>query len=312
MSDLNLAISVVFPLFCMMSLGYFLKIIGLFNDLFLKQLNALCFKVFLPMVLFINIYQSDFFELFSIKLVVFGVAVVFAAFLLLMISIPLMEKEYSNRGVMIQGIFRSNFILFGVPAAQALYGNENTGTTAILIAFVIPLYNLLSVVALSVHSKQRQSAKQLVKEILQNPLIVGSIVAFFFILTGIRLPVLVETTISDIAKVATPLALIVLGGSFQFRNIKENRKQLSICVLGKLVILPGIFIPIAVWLGFRGIELASFLVMLASPTAVSTFTMAQNANANDKLAGQIVVLSSLLSVISILLWIVTLKQFSLL
>lgn len=295
----------------MMALGYFLKAIGIFNDLFLKQLNGLCFRVFLPLVLFINIYQSDFFELFSAKLILFAVILVVVSFILLMIIIPKIEPENNNRGVMIQGIFRSNYILFGVPIAQTLYGNEHTGTTAILIAFIIPLFNLLSVVALSIYSKQKQSRKQVLAEVIHNPLIIGSVVAFFFVLTGIRLPILIEHTIADISKVATPLALIVLGGSFQFKSIGAYKKQLSISVLGKLILLPGIFIPIAILFGFRKIELAALMAIFASPTAVSTFTMAQNAKANYKLSGQIVVLDSMLSVVSIFLWIVVLKYFNL-
>lgn len=311
MNNLYLAVSVVFPLFCMMALGYFLKAIGIFNDLFLKQLNGLCFRVFLPLVLFINIYQSDFFELFSARLILFAVILVVVSFILLMIIIPKIEPENNNSGVMIQGIFRSNYILFGVPIAQTLYGKEHTGTTAILIAFIIPLFNLLSVVTLSIYSKQKQSRKQVLAEVIHNPLIIGSVVAFFFVLTGIRLPILIEHTIADISKVATPLALIVLGGSFLFKSIGAYKKQLSISVIGKLILLPGIFIPIAILFGFRKIELAALMAIFASPTAVSTFTMAQNAKANYKLSGQIVVLDSMLSVVSIFLWIVVLKYFNL-
>lgn len=310
MTNLYLAVSVVFPLFVMMALGYFLKAIKIFNDDFLKQLNTLCFKVFLPLVLFINIYQSDFFALFSVNLVLFAVVLVLLSFVVLMLLIPRIEKENNNRGVIIQGIFRSNYILFGVPIAQNLYGSDNTGTTAILIAFVVPLFNLLSVVALSIYSKKEQNKKQILTEVIRNPLIIASIVAFCFILTNTRLPVLMEQTISDIAKVATPLALIILGGSFKFRNIGTNKKQLVISIVSKLIILPGIFIPIAIWFGFRGMELAALMAMLASPTAVSSFTMAQNADANDDLAGQIVVMSSLLSVVSIFLWILMLNYFN--
>ena len=307
MNNLYLAISVVFPLLFMMALGSFLKAIGIFNVLFLKQLNALCFKVFLPLVLFINIYKSNFFELFSAKLVSFAVISAAVSFILLMIIMPKIEKETSNCSVMIQGIFRSNYILFGIPITQTLYGNEATGITAILIAFVIPLFNLLSVITFSTYSKEQQSRKQILISVMHNPLIISSFIAFFFVLTNIRLPVLMENTISDISKVATPLALMVLGGSFEFKNIGKYKKQLFISVFSKLIVLPAIFIPAAILFGFRGIELSALMAMFASPTAVSTFTMAQNANANDELAGQIVVLNSLLSVISIFLWIVVLK-----
>lgn len=310
MNNLCLAISVVFPLFCMMALGYMLRAIGVFNEQFLKQLNLLCFKVFLPVVLFINIYKSDFFSLFSIKLIIFAITCVTILFLLLMWIVPSFEKTNSNIGVVIQGIFRSNFILFGVPIAASLYGSENTGTTAILIGFVIPLFNLLSIIALQIFSNEKPSKASIIKEVIKNPLIIGSLVAFAFVITQVKMPLLFEGVVSDIANVATPLALIILGGSFKFSGIAKYKKLLFVTIISKLIIVPAFFITISIFFGFRNMELAALMAMFASPTAVSTFTMAQKANANDELAGQIVVLDSIFSVATIFLWITTLKFFN--
>lgn len=303
MNSLNLSFSVVFPLFCMLTLGYFLRAIQLFNDDFLKQCNNLCFKVFLPLVLFINIINSNFQQDFSIKLILSAVLCIGISFTLLMIIIPRVDKNNNNRGVMIQGIFRSNFILFGIPMVATLYGQESTSTTAILLAFVIPLFNLLSIIALEIYSKEKSSVSSIIKSALLNPLIIASAVAFFFILADIKLPILVESTISDISKIATPFALIILGGSFQFKSLHKYKRSLILSVIAKLIIMPLCFIPFLVYVGFRNIELASLLGMLASPTAVSTFTMAQSARANEELAGQIVVIDSILSIITIFIWI---------
>ncbi|MFI3176012.1 MAG: AEC family transporter [Eubacteriales bacterium] len=308
MDNLLLAAAVVFPLFCMMALGYILRAIGLFEDGFLRQLNLVCFRVFLPTVLFINIYESDFYGLFSIKLIVFAIGFILLALGGLLLIIPRIEHNNHNRGVVIQGIFRSNYILFGVPIASALYGAENTGTTAILIAFVIPLFNLLSILVLSLYSSQKITRGSMIKEILSNPLILASAMAFLFILTKVSLPHVVETTIEDIAGVATPLALIILGGSFRFSNVGKYKKLLWISVGGKLMILPAIFTGISILVGFRGMELGALMAMFASPTAVSTFTMAQSAQANDELAGQIVVFTSMLSIVTLCIWITLLKS----
>ena len=311
MNNIFLSASVVFPLFFMMVIGYLLKLIGIFNEPFLRQLNSLCFKVFLPILLFINMYKSDFSGIISAKLIIFAIGCVIATFAILMVVIPLIEPHNTNRGVMIQGIFRSNYILFGIPIATALYGSDNTGTTVIVIAFVIPLFNLLSVVALGLFSNNKQKKIELIHQVLKNPLIISSILAFFFIITGIRIPLLFEETISDIAGVATPLALMVLGGSFNFRSIGKYNKLLSICIIGKLLIIPLFFIPISVLFGFRDMELSALMAMFASPTAVSTFTMAQNAKSNDELASQIVVFNSIISIITIFICITTLKYLKL-
>ncbi len=311
MDDLYLALSVVFPLFCMMALGYFLQQIGMFTDEFLTKLNALCFKAFLPPVLFLSIYNSDFFGLFSVELVVYGVLSIIIAFILLLLLIPRIEKENANIGVIIQGAFRSNFVLFGIPVTASIYGAENTGVTAILIAFVVPLFNILAVLVLSMYSNKKQSTSQTIKNIMKNPLIIASILGFIFALTRIKLPVMFEEVLGDVSQIASPLALIALGGSFQFKSVGKYIKQLSITVLSKLVVLPAIAMGVAVWLGFRGMELCALMVMLTSPTAVSSYTMAQSSNANGELAGQVVVMTSLFSIFTVFLWIFTLKQFNL-
>ncbi|MEG2356524.1 MAG: AEC family transporter [Clostridia bacterium] len=312
MNSFSLAFSVVCPLFLMMALGYFLRLIKLFNEAFLRQLNKLCFSVFLPAILFINVYDSDFSSSFQPRLVVFAIACVLAMFAVLMLLVPRFEKSNLRRGVMVQGIFRSNYILFGLPMAASLFGASETGTTAVLIAFVIPLFNLLSVIALEIFHVGKVNIKRILMGVVTNPLILGAMAAFVFLLTGLRLPRVVEQTVRDISKIATPLALIILGGSFTFSRLKPNLKHIVAAVSGRLILIPLCFVSLSVALGFRGVALGALLAMFASPTAVSSFTMAQQLHADDELAGQIVVVGSLCSVVTIFLWVSLLSSLGLL
>ena len=266
-------------------------------------MNGLVFKVFLPLVLFLNVYQSDFANAFSLRLVLFSIICVSACFLLLFFLIPRIEKDDKRRGVMIQGIGRSNFVLFGLPVTASLVGDENVGTAAILISFAVPLFNVFSVIALETYSGRKPKPLALLKSVLQNPLIIGALLGFVCMLTGMRIPPLIEDAAGDIAKIATPLALIVLGGSFEFAKVKASAKQLVITVLGRLVLVPLVFLPIAYCMGFGDIEMVALLSMFASPTAVSSFTMAQSMGADDELAGNVVVFGAVFAIITIFLWV---------
>lgn len=303
MSNFALSFEVVFPLFVMMALGYILRRIHIFNENFLGELNNLVFKVFLPLLLFINVYKSDFKSAFNAKLILFSIIAICIVFFALLLIVPMFVKNNANRGVIIQGIFRSNFILFGFPMAVSLFGAENTSITAVLIAFVVPLFNALSVVALSIFSEVKVSAKQILIQMIKNPLIIASAIAFMFVFTGFKFTPIIENTLTDITKIATPLALIILGGSFTFSGLKKHPSLLTFSVLGKLVIVPMLCVGVAVFLGFRGIELASLFAMFASPTAVSSYTMARSMKANYELAGQIVVVDSVASIFSIFIGI---------
>ncbi|MEG1524653.1 MAG: AEC family transporter [Clostridia bacterium] len=312
MNNFSLAFSVVCPLFLMMALGYFLRRIGLFAEGFLRQLNRVCFGVFLPAILFINVYDSDFSASFKPHLLLFAMLCVLVMFVALMFLVPKFEKSNLRRGVFVQGIFRSNYILFGLPIAASLFGTTQTGTTAILIAFVIPLFNLLSVFALEYFKGGKVSFKRILMGIITNPLILGAAAALFFVLSGVRLPHMLEQTVRDISKIATPLALIILGGSFAFSRLRSNFKPIIAAVGGRLILIPICFVTLSIAVGYRGIELGALLALFASPTAVSSFTMAQQVGADDELAGQIVVVSSLCSIATIFLWISILSQMGLL
>ncbi len=313
MNSLTIAFSVVFPLFLMMALGYFLKRVKLFTPAFLDQLNGLCFKVFLPILLFVNIYSSDFKQDFSPRLVLYALACNVAYFILLMVAVPQLEKDHRRQGALVQGMFRSNFILFGMSIVTSLYGPGNaTSLVAILMAFVIPLFNCQAVMVLEVYGRNNKQAKAMVVGIVKNPLILASLLAFVFVLAGVRLPAPLVSTLSTLSNVATPLALMTLGGSFAFSRVQANTKALALGVAGKLVVMPLLVIPMAVWLGIKEEALAALFAMAATPPAVSSYIMARQMGSDDELAGQMVVVGSFLSVFTLFLGISLLLQLGLL
>lgn len=311
MENFILSFNVVTPLFLIMSLGYYLKYIKLLDKQTLNVMNSVCFKIFLPILLFFNIYQSDVKSSFNIHLIIFSVSSIVILFIILCFLIPKIEKDNKKRGVMIQGIFRSNFVIFGMPIATSIYGEGNIGTTALLIAVIVPLFNLLSVISLELFRDGEINFKKILKGIITNPLIIASAIGILFVTLNITLPTFVEKSISDIAKIATPLSLILLGGSFSFSHIKEYLKHTVIIVLNKLIFVPLIFIPISIKLGFRGIELLTILLIFAAPVAVSTFQMSKQMDGDSILAEQSIVFTCLFCIPTVFLWILALKQLSL-
>lgn len=311
MENLILSLNVVLPLFLTMALGYFLKLIGMFDKKLLDSMNNLVFKAFLPVLLFSNIYKTNLEGALNTKLIIFAFLAVIGTFLVVTLLVPLMEKDNRKRGVMIQGMFRSNFVIFGLTVASAMYDESTVGIIAILVGIIIPTFNVLAVVCLEMFRGGKLNFKQLIKGVITNPLIIASAIGICFLYFGFKLPTAIENSVNDIAKIATPLSLILLGGSFAFKDVKKYLKPMVITVIGRLAVVPGIVIPISVWAGFRGIDLLGLLLIFASPTAVSSFTMAQKMDGDSDLAAQIVVFTSAFSVLSVFLWIFTLKQLSL-
>lgn len=308
MENLIISLNVVLPLFIVIVFGYVVRHINLIDDHTLQKMNVVTFKTFLPLLLFYNVYNTKLEGVFNGKLMLFAVLAILTTCVVIGIIIPMIEKENSRRGVLVQAIYRSNFVLFGLPLVLSLCGEENAGVPTILIAVIVPMYNFLAVIVLEIFRGGKINIMKIVKGIITNPLILASLLGIIFLLLGIKLPTAIEKSVSDMSKIATPLALFILGGSFKFEYIQGNLKQIIIGVFGKLILVPGIFIPIAIMLGFRGVELATLMVMLSAPTAVSSFTMAEQMDGDGELAAQLVVFTSAIAVITIFLWIFSIKQ----
>ena len=311
MQNLILSLNVVAPLCLVMTLGYLLKYIKILDNNSVKVMNNTTFKVFLPILLFYNIYTTDLSSVFNLKLMVFAAISIIVLFAVLILFVPIIEKDNRKIGVMIQGIFRSNFVLFGIPVATSLVGEGKVGTTALLIGIVVPLFNLLCVICLETFRGGNIDVGKIIKGIITNPLIIGAFLGLLLLILNINLPTFIVSTIKDISKMATPLSLMLLGASFSFSDTKKYLKETIIVVLGKLIIVPLIFIPISYYFGFRDVSLLSLMIMFASPTAVSSFQMAIQMDGDSDLASQIVVFTSAFSIITVFAWIFILKQLSL-
>ena len=204
---------------------------------------------------------------------------------------------------MIHSIYRSNFIIIGIPVAANIYGQDNIAITAMLITVVIPLYNILAVTIFETFRGNEIKLKPVLLGIAHNPMILGCVVGIIFNLCHIVVPNAVLKPIFQIGSATTPLALILLGASFTISSIKKDHLSIMLCTLGRLVIAPAIILPIAVWLGYRNIELVSLMTVFAAPCAVVGFTMAQQMDSDYELAGNCIIMTSGLSCFTIFGWI---------
>ena len=297
MDSLILSFEAIAPIFIMMILGYFLKKIHFSDNSIFDAINSLVFKVFLPLLLFYNIYKTDTADVFNANLVLFFLVSVAVIFVLGYIAAMCLSRDNSRRGVMLQDFFRSNYAILGVPLAGYICPEGSGALTSLMVAVVIPVFNTLAVVALERFrpGNNKLNMLKLIKGIITNPLIIGSITGLMFLIFKIKLPDMLEKSVKDLANVSTPLSLIVLGAKFEFTGIKGYEKEIFAIVSARLIIVPLITVPVAMFLGFTGEALACILIIFASPVAVSSAVMVQEIGGDDQLASQMVVWSSVLS-----------------
>ena len=298
----------VLPMCLIMALGYGTRRLGWIRREEISAINKIAFRIFLPCLLYYNVYCSDLSGSFDPLLMAYAVGGVLLTFGLSLGYTLLTEKLPERRGVMIQGMFRSNYVIMGIPVATALLGADQLGTVSILIAVVVPLFNMLAVVVLEVFRGQKPKPLHILGQIAKNPLVIGSVLGILTLAAGIRLPHILEQTIQNISAIASPLQLFLLGAFFQFSGLKTYRRELVTVSAAKLIVSPGLFLGLGALLGFRVVAFVSLIGIFASPTAVNSFTMAQQMGGDAELAGDIVVTTSAVSILTMFLWIFLFKS----
>ena len=290
-----------------MALGYGTRRLGWLRREEISTINKIAFRIFLPCLLYYNIYCSDLSGSFDPLLMTYAVGGVLLTFGLALGYTLLTEKLPERRGVLIQGMFRSNYVIMGIPVATALLGADQLGTVSILIAVIVPLFNMLAVVVLEVFRGQKPKPLHILGQIAKNPLVIGSVLGILTLVAGIRLPHILEQTIQSVSAIASPLQLFLLGAFFQFSGLKTYRRELVTVSIAKLIVSPGLFLGLGALLGFRGVAFVSLIGIFASPTAVNSFTMAQQMGGDAELAGDTVVVTSAVSMLTMFLWVFLFK-----
>jgi len=307
MDNIILCMNAVLPLFLIIALGYTARRLGMIQQEDVLKMNKLAFYFFMPFILFGNIYNADLEAAIRPQLILFAVVCIVAAFLLAALITPLFIKNKAKHGVIIQGIFRSNHVIVGLPIAAALLPGQDLSSVAVLIVIVVAEYNVLSVICLSIFSGKKTGVLETVLKIIKNPLMVASAIGLLLIAFDLRLPVAVERAVNDLSKVGGPLALFLLGAFLDFSSFEEMRKELFFACFCRLILMPAIFLTLAYFMGFRGIEFAALLGAFAASSAVNSFILAQQMGGDAKLAGAIVVMTSTLCPFTIFIWSILAK-----
>jgi len=293
MENFLFALNTVLPFLLYIAFGYGVRMSGLADEDFMKRLNKVIFQAFFPILMFNNLYSIPEGMTLNLRLVAVAIISVLLLQAVLLAVVPRLVKENERRGVIIQAIYRSNFVLFGIPLATSVFGEEGTLLATMMVAVVI----------LELFRGGKVPVSVLIKNILKNPMIRGALLGFIFHMLGIKLPVSVEGPIKQFANLTTPLALFVLGGTLHFNAIGGNLKYVVPSMTVKMVILPAVILAVATLLGFSGVERFVYFEMYATPVATASYAMAQNMGGDGELAGQFVVLSTVASVVTIFLWV---------
>ncbi|MBQ0071344.1 MAG: AEC family transporter [Spirochaetales bacterium] len=311
MDNLVFSLNVTMPVFLLMVLGYFLKKVGLLDEAFSQKLNKFVFTLPLPMVLFKDLAVLDLATSWNTKFVLFCFVVTILS-IVISYLMSFLWKDKSIRGEYVQASYRSSAAILGVAFIQNMYGSSAMGPLMVLGS--VPLYNIMAVMVLNLMKPDGSgrltldTMKKTLKGVVTNPILIG--VAAGFLWSAFRIPMkgILLKTVSNISSLATPLGLLAMGATFDFRKLSGKLLPSVIASLSKLCLFVLVFLPLAVLLGFRNEALMAILVMLGSATTVSAYVMAKSMGHEGTLTSTTVALTTLFAAFTLTLWIFILKS----
>lgn len=313
MSSFIFALNSTMPVFLVIVLGYFLRRIGMLTKPFCDAGDKFVFKVALPVLLFKDIMSTDLHQDFDWTFVIFCAAATTVMFFGIWGCARLFLKDKSLVGAFCQAAARSSAAILGVAFVQNMYGSA--GMMPLMIVAAVPLFNIYSVIILTFSAQDRTGGKGQIKKacvnVLKNPIIIGILLGLIASLISLQLPPILDKTVSSVGSLASPLALLIVGANFEGRKAIAKLKPTIWATATKLVILPAVFLPMAVALGFTGSALVAVLIMVGSPTTVTCYIMAKNMGGDPVLSSSIVVTATLFSSVTLTFWIFLLQYMGL-
>lgn len=313
LSALQFTFSVTSPVFFILFLGLYLKRTQRINDDFIAIASKLIFNICLPILLFLAIVNSQVDLIAQSRLALFSAFAAILSFLIFWWIAPLCTNSPEDKGVAVQSAFRSNLAIIGLALCTNAFGDAGVTIGALIIAVVTPLYNILSIYALthSLSKNEKLRWDKLILDITKNPLILAIALAFVFLYFDWQLPVVLNDTGIYLSKMTLPLALITIGGSLSLSALQKSSALSSYVVAAKLILLPVTVTTIAWFLGFKNIEIVCLALMFGSPTASASFVMVKVIGGNHKLASNTIAVSTLVSALTISILLYFLRVFSL-
>ena len=310
MENFVFSLNVTLPIFVIILIGGFLKRVGLLTDGFTTVADKFVFKVALPVQLFQDIAIMDIRSDFSGKFVLFCMVATTFMFAACWGLGWFFLKDKSMVGAFAQGAARGSAAILGIAFVKNIYGSS--GMTPMMIVTAVPLFNIYSVIILSVSSAGGKFSadvlKTTLKGIITNPIILGILAGMLWSLLKLPWPTLISRSVGYLANTATPLALLVLGATFRGQEALQKIGPTIAATFLKLVGIPALIFPAAIAMGFRGSELVAIMIMLASPTTVTCYIMAKNLKGDATLSASIVMAATLLSSFTLTFWVFIIKS----
>lgn len=295
----SFAFMIVFPNLALMGIGFFMQKRSVIDRNFIDVASKLVFNVGLPCLLFFSVVKSHVNYGEQMSLLTAGVLVTFTLFFAAEIYVRFFVPDVRDKGVFVQGVFRSNMAILSLSIVENAYGADGTGIGAVYMGILTILYNILSVITLSCTQAEKSFKKQAIAMLVsmaKNPLIIALISAFVYKALALPLPPKpIMRTGELLANIALPLALICAGATMDMKSMLGLSGVSMQASIGRIIVAPVVAVLMGLAFGLPSLQMGVLFIMVSSPAAAASYVMAKAMGGNDVLAANILAFTTVFS-----------------
>lgn len=311
-NSLLMAGKVIFPVVFLLVLGILCRKGGLIRESTTQDMNRLVFYLFLPCLSFVNVYTAEketFLTRDNMVLLTICIVITVASALLAEVFLKIHRYSASSCGVLTQGVYQTNGMIFALPIITTLCGTQQLAPLSLLILVLSPLYTILSVWVLSPVQRMQKNWKRTWIEIIKTPMLIATLVGAVLMAAEVEVPQLVMDVLEKVANLTTPISFLILGASLRLTGFTKDWKELVGVGVVRLMVIPGVCFLVGLLLGLRGVHMVTLVGLMGAPIAVSSFSLAQRYGADTSLAAELVTVSTIAAGGTMLIWIALLNYF---
>lgn len=287
------------PVFALIVLGHLLRRWAFPSVEFWPQAERLTYYVLFPAMLVYKLGQARLpASAYSETAMLIGAMLLVMTLVLACIHLfrPWSGPVFSS---VYQGAIRFNSYV-GLAAGGMLLGDEGLSLTAIAVAVMVPLINLLCILMFSfIVTDGPVRIKPVLRAIVSNPLIIGSALGAVWSYFEIGFHPLLAGTLEPLSNLALPMGLMTVGAGLQLKALRSGSVPFVVSAFLKLLMFPLITAGLAVVMGLEGTLVQVAILLAALPTATSAYILARQLGGDARLMAGIISGQTLLAMVSI-------------
>lgn len=291
----------ILAMYSIVLVGVFVYKKGFLSNATIKQLSAFLLRIvtfFLITNSFITQFKiEDTHDLFISTLLSLLVTVV-----LIIIAHIIYGKRRKEDNF---AVSFSNAAFMGMPLVNALFGSK-------AVLYIVPFFTIHIVAEWTygvciLSGDDPKSKNHLLKTLAVNPAVLGTLAGILILLFQIPIPKFLQNSLASISSINSPLAMVILGTYIAQLKLSDlaRYKEIVLNVFIRLIFMPAVILLIFYFLPKQYQHIYQVMIIMAStPTAIATSMFVATYNLDTKYASTIITVSTILSALTIPLWLI--------